>query len=421
MKHIPSEIIENVLTFLDSESLKQTRVSNKSILDVTSIENDIWEQKLKSCSKYMIKKIRICNSNILTYLTIKNSDTCFNCTNPMHKIHPIYNIILCNHCFQDDFFKVVPFIKTCKKYFIDPSIASEIPYFFSGSNRRVLEKDIIKLAEGIHTPDVLYMKMGNREISKKRKFDNRNESLNTRIEDLRHYYDMENTRFPIRIDTPLKDMEYSISLVEKNLCQFIFGDIFYFKINTICSSKEIGKILIDFSWMLTYLRKKGIVDDEYNIIDEYSTLVHIRFIMRCHIRNEHFYEIISDMVESKVNLDRRISRMDNYIEKNKDILDETNRNKLSQICCVEEDIDLDEEIFDEFITSGIGNPVRLARDKRIAIFLNKNGYMSRYADLFHIGFSHEKCDEEAFKFAISNSGGMEIMNSCCIIDLPVVQ
>jgi len=41
--------------------------------------------------------------------------------------------------------------------------------------------------------------------------------------------------------------------------------------------------------------------------------------------------------------------------------------------------------------------------------------------LFHIGFSHEKCDEEAFKFAISNSGGMEIMNSCCIIDLPVVQ
>ena len=55
MKHIPSEIIENVLTFLDSESLKQTRVSNKSILDVTSIENDIWEQKLKSCSKYMIK------------------------------------------------------------------------------------------------------------------------------------------------------------------------------------------------------------------------------------------------------------------------------------------------------------------------------------------------------------------------------
>ena len=91
------------------------------------------------------------------------------------------------------------------------------------------------------------------------------------------------------------------------------------------------------------------------------------------------------------------------------------RNRICVICCVEDGIDFDNDVFSKFISTGIGNPVKLSRDKRISIFLNKNGYQMKYNDCILMGYDHKACDNIARMFA--TRFGMEIMNSVCSVEL----
>jgi len=371
----------------------------------------------------MGKKLIIkCNSNMITALSINEyikNKKCFNCDKSGYVFHTIYNAILCNECRNDTFFKMVPLNKTCNDYFIKPKQikSMNIPSIKYGNGIRVLEKDVIKFSLELHTLDGLNSLREKRYENKRKRVQNKYDSLNSRLGELRNTYNSEINRYPERVDTEFTCMCNAIGYTKKHNIYDMFGDLFELKVSTNSSIKFVSRTLIDFVWMLTFMRKKGIMDEKYDVTPEYVSTVDTRSIILSHLKREHFYEVVSNIENAFIELQYRISRMEKYIHIYTG-LNAEHRKKLSIVSCVEDNIEFDEYDFEMFINNGIGNPVEIARAKRMSIFLNKYGYMYKYSELFNIGYNVGFCETHARKFAIKNAHGIEVMHSVCKIDLP---
>ena len=154
MNNLSSEITQGIFSFLDAETLPETRLISKETLNSVSSNEEWWKNELKTCAR---KRLIKCRSSMITTLTIKqyhNDKTrmyCYNCGNGNnHFYHEIYNVMLCKQCMETPFYRLKAFKKTCNDFFVDPKLTSGIIKTY-GTNKRVLEKDIIKIAAVSYT------------------------------------------------------------------------------------------------------------------------------------------------------------------------------------------------------------------------------------------------------------------------------
>ena len=158
MNNLSSEITQGIFSFLDAETLPETRLISKETLNSVSSNEEWWKNELKTCAK---KRLIKCKSNMITTLTIKEyrktKKYCYNCGESGNNLcyHDIYNVMLCKQCIEIPFYRLKALKKTCKEYFVDHKLTSGITTSY-GMNKRVLEKDIIKIAEDLYTPCLLY-------------------------------------------------------------------------------------------------------------------------------------------------------------------------------------------------------------------------------------------------------------------------
>lgn len=419
---IPNVLIENILKFVDAKTLPCVRSTCTEIKSmVSNDENNRWKKEIDK--NYMGEKIIIkCNSNMITALSINEyikNKKCFNCDKSGYIFHTIYNAILCNECRDDAFFKMVPLNKTCNEYFISPKQIKNmnIPSIKYGNGTRVLEKDVIKFSLELHTFEGLNSMREKRYENKRKRVQNKYDSLNNRLSELRNIYNSEINRYPERVDTEFTCMCNAIGYTKKHNIYDMFGDLFELKVSTNSSIKFVSRTLVDFVWMLTFMRKKGMMDEDYHVTPEYVSTVDTRSIILSHLKREHFYEVVSNIESAYTELQYRIQRMDKHINMN-NVSSVEHRKKLSIIACVEDNIEFDESEFKMFIHYRIGNPVEIARNKRMHIFLNKYGYMYRFSEFYNMGYNIKFCETQARNFAIKNAHGIEIMHSVCKIDLP---
>ena len=419
MKNLSSEITQGIFSFLDAETLPETRLISKETLDNVSSNEEWWKNELKTYAK---KRLIKCKSNMITTLTIKQYRNvkeiihCYNCGKDSgynNRYHEIYNIILCKQCIETPFFRIKALKKTCREFFVDPNLTSGITKT-CGTNKRVLEKDIIKIAEDLYTPSVLYEKLDKRKNNKIRRIEMKNKSVSDRIKEFEYIYKREVSKIPTRVfhDLTVFSNIIEIAKTHRTFC-CIIGDILEKKVNVRTDVKSAAKELVDFACLLTFMVKRGLLCEEYYMNYEYKDFS-VRTILSRHRNREHFYEIVSDIQNSLLQFKERCDRMEKYLVEHKN-MNFTERNRICVICCVEDGIDFDNDVFSEFISTGLGNPVKLSRDKRISIFLNKNGYQIKYNECIQMGYDHKACDHIARMFA--TRFGMEIMNSVCIVEL----
>ena len=419
MNNLSSEITQGIFSFLDAETLPETRLISKETLNSVSSNEEWWKNELKTCAK---KRLIKCKSSMITTLTIKqyrNDETktqCYNCgeSGNIYCYHEIYNVMLCKQCTETPFYRLKALKKTCKEYFVDPKLTSGI-ITSNGTNKKVLEKDIIKIAEDLYTPSILSEKLDKRENGKRRRLETRNIAVPNRMRELEYLYRGEVTAMSSRVFNNLFEFSEIVKLARiHNIFHYIIGDILHNKVNVRTDVKVSAKNFVDLACLLTFMVKRGLVCDNYMVNIEYKDFT-VHSIMSKHLHGrEHFYETVSDIQNSHLQFKERCDRMEKYLVENKN-MNFSERKRLCVICCVEDGIDFDDGDFSEFISSGIGNPVKISRDKRISIFLNKNGYQIRYHECMQVGYRAELCDTKARNFAMRF--GMEIMNSVCSVEL----
>ena len=417
MNNLSSEITQGIFSFLDAETLPETRLISKETLNSVSSNEEWWKNELKTYSK---KRLIKCKSSMITTLTIKqyrnDDEYCYNCGETGHNncYHEIYNVMLCKQCIETPFYRLKALKKTCKEYFVDPNLTSEI-IKTHGTNKKVLEKDIIKIAEDLYTPSILSEKLDKRENGKRRRLETRNIAVPNRMQELQSLYTREVTTIPSRVFDHLFEFSEIVALARiHNIFYYIIGDILRNKVNVHTDVKVAAKRFVDLACLLTFMVKRGLLCDNYMVNIEYKDFT-VYSIMSKHLHGrEHFYETVSDIQNSRLQFKERCDRMEKYLMENKN-MNSSERKRLCVICCVEDVIDFDYGDFSEFISSGIGNPVKISRDKRISIFLNKNGYQIRYHECMQVGYRAELCDTKARNFAMRF--GMEIMNSVCSVEL----
>ena len=196
----------------------------------------------------------------------------------------------------------------------------------------------------------------------------------------------------------------------------IFEDILQKKIKSSKSTMDAAKDLRDFSWMMTYMRKHGIVTNEYVVTSDYVDIVNPRFILAIHkMKCDHFYVSVNKFISSVAQYNERVDNMGEFIRKNNPTIEI--RRYLATVASIEDDIDLDESIFYNFIEKGEGNPVHIAREKRKMIFLNMNGYMQSYSEYISLDLGHDKSHLFAKNGALNRTRGFRPMFAVCRVTL----
>lgn len=63
----------------------------------------------------------------------------------------------------------------------------------------------------------------------------------------------------------------------------IFGDMLQPKVKTKTNPRHVSSWMRECAWMMTYLRKSGIVDDNYTLLPSYRTVLDPMYIFRVHM------------------------------------------------------------------------------------------------------------------------------------------
>ena len=428
MNSIPNVCIENILSFIDAETLPSAISVCKDVHEIASIDtNDRWKKGIKQIPMYgeRIPLIK-CKSKMVTVLSMRDlveNTKCFVCFKSAYLLHDVYNVLLCKECVKSDFFKMVPFKKICRDLFVKSSSieSSDIKIVGLYCRRRVLEKDILRFSIEKHTKEGLDSMTKKRNDNKRKRMENKMLAVEERIAHFNYLYKLKYKQYKqySKYDPLFENLDNVFRLMSDFKCYNFYGDLFDEKLNTFSTPEKGSNFTIAFVDLLSTMRYVGIMDDSYGIIYPYVGMVSVHHLMLRYIRcGINIEDTVFEIYDSNLNFKKRICRMDEYIQKNSKFIYPGIRKQLAIISCVEDDIDFYQDEFEQFISEGIGNPVSIAREKRISIFLNKYGYMNRYTVLHNNGFNEEFCRIQARLYAINCAHGMQIMNNVCIVDLP---
>ena len=432
MNDLPQILFGNIVEFVDAKTLpflKQTCRNSSSCFNGNG-NGDRWKKIYDQYSEKNKLRMIKCNSICITALTIREyklAHVCFicECTGNNVWFNVFYDMLICKRCEEHSFFKTSGFKTACKEYFLDPELYKDNENIFKvshGNNFRVLDKTVRKVAESVYTKDRLDYMIDKRRKKRLRMNLNKHEGPQKRFRKFTEEYTKEIGMYPLRVDNELMDIDTASNVAEKyNVIGYIYDDMMCHKIESNTSPTKSAEMLRDFSWMITYMRKNQILDCIYELNASYITQVDPYYVFLSHIRNkEHFYETIHNFVDANKDFNERVFHMNKYMNHNFPKINRSMRIKLSLYSCTEDGVDVDETLFGDFIISGVGNPVIIARAKRRQVFLNANGYMQRFSENVANGVHVRRAHVLAYKSTLAISHGFQPMYRVCTIDLPTV-
>lgn len=339
-----------------------------------------------------------------------------NATTSIHR-HVFYDVMLCNVCKHSNVvFRTVGFKTACRKFYLDPETYANddrIGKISRGAHFVVLENNVSNVASSTHPPGALKRKMEDRdlmsELTHKRKIQNRDERMRA-IED--KFHNMAE-KLSVRICPDLQNFYRANEMLLKyNVRYQIYGDACYPKVTSHMTPMMVVGRLIDFVCVLTFMKRKGLLDFRTDRPDESCNPSHI---FKRYLKNgTHYYETIGMYADAKDSLEKRTKKMFAYIGSRE--IDSPRREQLARLSCAEDGVEYDEHMFDNFVRFQVGNPVTIARAKRKAVFMNAHGYMMYYSNAVNLLDTVEEAHDYAEHMAATRAMGLPPMLPLCIVD-----
>jgi len=210
-------------------------------------------------------------------------------------------------------------------------------------------------------------------------------------------------------------LENIINMYDCN--KIVYGDIRSLRIKTTTSVDKVCQRLCEYAMMITYMKKTGFLDQEYNM-RSFLNGTTPRYIFLRHIRGGlHFYESVNQYVESMSEIEKRSNDVERFL------LNDTSkkrRKSLAVALCVEDSVDYCNEEFNDFVEHGLGNPVHIARNKRSTVFLNQNSFMEYLNRFLDNGYYMSDAWSIATNHVLERTLGYPPMKRCCYINLRTI-
>lgn len=422
IKNIPDPLVVLVSEYVRPSHLYVLRDVCKDIRNVLDKKNPLWERILSH--NIAPKRILYKNSIGTTALLVKSSwkqAFCLNCerTTMLH-INYYYGIFLCYDCEKNNkaFFEV-NLKAICFDYFLDYKTQKENANLIKVRNGRafkVLHKHILKVAHLQYPDGELQDKINRRYYRNRETAIRRYRSRERRTASIKTSFGYLVGSNISRIDPILTDIISLTNVVNMFGCrEKIFGDVYSLKITTRYTVSEVCNNLCDYSMMITYMKKKGFLDEQYHV--NFFAVGTTPFYVYSKHRlpsGLHFYELVNEYVDSVNETEKRSAQVERYL-----LTEKTTRQRksLAIAMCVEDGIDYNQEDFQDFVESGLGNPVYIARKRRARVFLNRNGFMDYMDRFLQAGYDVHEASNVATKLVLDRTKGYPPMMRVCNINL----
>lgn len=417
MDSISSTSLINIFEYVDMKNINKLNQISKDISCVLTSNDPYWEKNTSDLLNNPCKKIKYANPGVTCLLlqATRKNHLCIGCNSRRGSIHQFYGAPVCEKCTTiHPTFMIGRISKLCTKYFMDIGDTEGIEKMKYSNSFNVLESDILKLAEKKYPSGLLKEKIFMREMKAKLVKKKGLQTRMHRIREISYGYEEKAMEMSVRIDKELWKYDEIHTIVCDNQLYGLYGDSMDVKIRTNDSHSNVVERLTDLACIVTFMKKKSLLTEDYDTV--YDDLHTIKGIyMKYKNTGVHFYEIICQYMESRDSFNKRLVKMTEYLGANTIYSDR--RHELSVNCCVEEGVDYDSDIFSDFVTFGIGNPVRQARVKRQQVFMNQHRYMiyvSDYMNYYHI--EREDAERNARGKVLSVTNGFPPMMNVCNVD-----
>ena len=430
MDCIDSEsVIFNIMNFLDYKSSSQIRRCERRMKVI--MDHDIyWGGPID----YSGKIVRECTqphepyhvSPGLYHIIMRTSWSgwlCVACGSISNiPVHPFYGTVVCKTCINtNDMYRVMGEKAACKKYFLKSGDTSSISRIQKSHGVfRVLDHQVRKLAEDKLGKDVVATRITKRHRKSETILSNKYSSYGRRRSLLLSRTKSSIMRSRSRVDPFFMDIEKILHLAGfHGIYHYIIGDILDLRVSSRFSIDEVSVKLFDFACFLSVCRKRGILMDDYKSTCPFHDDFAVFIVFNTHCTGGmHFYEYISEYVESMEALRSRSKNVLTFTYSLGNSLSSDHREDICKILCTEEGISsINMDNFDEYIEYGVGDPVMIARKNRKMEFLVSNGY----DEYFHVYFNvYRICVNQASSLAkqrtLSNTRGFPIMKRLFVND-----
>lgn len=381
MEKLPKYMRSNIFMYCDVNSAQNLRSTCKIM------KNSLDKVDLSVLDKREVKfepKIMKNNSRGLTYLIYRdvNGKGCISCMLDKRicgvSIHPIFDVTLCKRCKMSTYmFKMGGFKSLCKKHHIsvDDARSSKRIRVTGRIVERVLESDIRNESDRIVGIFEKERRDALRETRSLIIYQNRISAVTRRENELRKRFEnyvKDFTRF--EISERYRDFELILSLCPK-VCRGILHDIFDHRVTT----KQ---------HMCCVISGMTRISKMFTILDYYKFLITCPNGQRFQLTEELTEYISLNQLYKRGNYEVLISQYfrairsfrskgeERSLRYNRDPENSTayDRFEVSEYACEQDEVDFNEQVFEDFIESNVGNPYIIARSIRKMDFLLENGY-----------------------------------------------
>lgn len=401
------------------KELKRTNRSSKYLLDGKENEH-IWNRLVADMKSNSLLKFGTKSATVNALLTkgSRKHLNCFVCNSTLFPVecHSFYNVIMCCNCINSPRFSTGGFKKTCQTFFIDPEsdLVKDIPKIQFGNYYKVLNSNMESIAVKKYGRDTLDHMLNKRRVKRLRTVRNKRFKKDDRFDKLVELYE---NKLPSNIHPMLTSLDDVNEIMDDfNIFHVAYGDMLQCKVKVRTTPEVVCDRIIDFSKMITSMIKYSILDENLGVQNPYTDIVHPGLIFQSHVfGGNNFHEQIMEVVIATSQFVQKSNNF-KYFSRCND-LDRNMRFKFANNFCIEDGIDYDQESFEEFVESGVGNPVSISRKRRITIFLNGFGYSSIISDCVQSGVDFCVAESIAYKNSVHRSRGIPPMNYVCTIDM----
>lgn len=422
---IPDALIVDVMRYSlpgSIDGLKNISMRFKTIL----ADKAMW--KSRECKPLESHNIVYGSSIGTTELLIRASNinrSCASCGSNLYiRRHKFYDVNLCPPCSRRGDFQTGGFKSVCAEYFLKPNDVmgnKSILKVANGPNYSVLLHRVKRVAELKYPDGLLEEKRILRHEAYMALETRKRDCRDARSDSLRRFFFQKASSVPGRVHPALRnDTGYGLLFILINgldVGSLIFGDLFDLKITTNADPRRVAEDIKDFACMISFLKKRDILDDSFLLKPEYMEAMDPRYIFRKYIRGDglHFYESIIEYIECNTAYLRRVSRVDEHLSTYN--LSALERRQICLASCAEDGVNFDPSDFSEFIHTGTGNPVAIARKVRKDKFLNENNMFFHIHSFINMGYCPGYSTRLARERVLRMTLGFPPMLELMIVDL----
>jgi len=386
-------------------------------------ENEhIWKRLVEDMKSNSLLKFGTKSSTVNALLTkgSRKHLNCFVCNSSIFPVeyHSFYNIIMCLNCINSPRFRTGGFKKTCKLFFMDPSseLVSSIPKIKVGNYNKVLSYNMENAAVKKYGRDNLDYMMNNRRIKRLRTIRNKSFKKEDRLDKLIELYE---NQLPSYIHPSMVSLDDVSEIMDDfNVSHIAYGDMLQCKVKVNTKPEVVCSRIIDFSKMITSMIKHCILGENLEVMYPYTDIVFPGLVFQSHVfGGNNFHEQLMEVVLATAQLIQKSNNFKYFSRYVGGGIDRNMRLKFSTNFSIEDGIDYDYDSFREYVENGIGDPVFIARRRRIIIFLNKYGYSTIISNCVQSGVDINLAEKIAYKNSVHQSRGIPPMKYECNIDV----